>query len=202
MPLVAAKCTSCGAALTVDNSKEAAICESCGTPFIVEKAITNLIMGENNSVSIGTAVINIQGGTYNPSTNNFLRQAEKLEQQGRFVEAVECYEKVLDLDYSNTIARNAIDRITNTPVLSIPVNGGFVAATLILTRKSLAYESRKKTIAIPIVSIISVKRFAARLTITTSERQFPSNLAIGSAKDAQSMELAIKKMLSERQYFQ
>ena len=201
MPLVAAKCTSCGAALTVDNSKEAAICEFCGTPFIVEKAITNLFMGENNRISIESAIINIQGGTYNPPTNNFLRQAEKLEQQGRYVEAVECYEKVLDLDYSNTIARDAIDRITSTPVLSIPITGGFVIATLILTRKSLTYQSRGKTIAIPIESIIAVKRFVARLTITTSVRQFPSNLAVGSPADAQSMELAINKMISEKQYF-
>lgn len=39
MPLVKAVCTNCGANLEVDNSKDAAICPMCGTPYIVEKAI-------------------------------------------------------------------------------------------------------------------------------------------------------------------
>ena len=39
MPLTPAKCTQCGAVLEVDNNKDAAICNFCGTPFIVEKAI-------------------------------------------------------------------------------------------------------------------------------------------------------------------
>lgn len=41
MPLVQAKCTNCGANIQVDDAKEAAICEYCGTPFIVEKAVNN-----------------------------------------------------------------------------------------------------------------------------------------------------------------
>lgn len=38
---VPAKCTQCGAKLKVDSAKEAAICQYCGTPFVVEKAINN-----------------------------------------------------------------------------------------------------------------------------------------------------------------
>lgn len=41
MPLVPAKCTNCGAVLTIDSSKDAAICEYCNTPFVIEKAINN-----------------------------------------------------------------------------------------------------------------------------------------------------------------
>lgn len=41
MPFVPAKCTQCNANLQVDPILAAAICDSCGTPFIVEKAITN-----------------------------------------------------------------------------------------------------------------------------------------------------------------
>lgn len=41
MPLVPAKCTNCGAILTIDSSKDAAICEYCKTPFVTEKAINN-----------------------------------------------------------------------------------------------------------------------------------------------------------------
>lgn len=39
MPLVACNCTNCGAQLEVDDSNEKAVCQFCGTPFIVEKAI-------------------------------------------------------------------------------------------------------------------------------------------------------------------
>lgn len=41
MPLVAAKCTECGANIEVDDAKEAGICKYCGTAFITEKAINN-----------------------------------------------------------------------------------------------------------------------------------------------------------------
>ena len=41
MPLVSAKCTNCGGTLEVDDSKEAAVCPLCGTPYIVEKAVNN-----------------------------------------------------------------------------------------------------------------------------------------------------------------
>ncbi len=41
MPLVEVKCTNCGQTLRVDDSKDAAICEFCGSAFIVEKAINN-----------------------------------------------------------------------------------------------------------------------------------------------------------------
>lgn len=38
---VPAKCTSCGDTVQVDRDKEAAVCPSCGSAFIVEKAINN-----------------------------------------------------------------------------------------------------------------------------------------------------------------
>lgn len=39
MAIVECKCPSCGAPLKVNNDEDAAICEYCGKPFIVEKAI-------------------------------------------------------------------------------------------------------------------------------------------------------------------
>ena len=41
MPLIPAKCTSCGGVLSVDESKDAAVCPYCGNAFVVEKAIQN-----------------------------------------------------------------------------------------------------------------------------------------------------------------
>lgn len=70
MPLVQAKCTNCGANLEVDNTKEAAICEFCGTPYIVEKAINNY----NTVNNIQAGVVNIYGG----SSADFVIKAGKL----------------------------------------------------------------------------------------------------------------------------
>ena len=39
MPLIPLSCPFCGANLTVDSSKDAAICEYCGKPYIVKDAI-------------------------------------------------------------------------------------------------------------------------------------------------------------------
>lgn len=74
MPLVDAKCTNCGATLKVDNTNEAAICEHCGSAFIIEKAINNYNVTNN----INAEVVNI----FNPSSNNtnpdFLIESGKL----------------------------------------------------------------------------------------------------------------------------
>ena len=58
MPLVNAKCTNCGANLQVDNTKDAAICQYCGSAYIVEKAINNY----NTVNHIHANVVNIYGG--------------------------------------------------------------------------------------------------------------------------------------------
>lgn len=58
MPLVAAQCTNCGAALQVDNSKEAAVCQHCGSAFIVEKAIHNYEINNSYQIENANIVIN------------------------------------------------------------------------------------------------------------------------------------------------
>lgn len=59
MALVEAKCTNCGAKLEVDNTKEAAICPSCNSPFIVEKAINNITNNITNENNISNSNVNI-----------------------------------------------------------------------------------------------------------------------------------------------
>lgn len=58
MPYVPAKCTNCGANLSVDDAKDAAICAHCGSAFIVEKAIQNFCI--TNQITAG--VVNVYGG--------------------------------------------------------------------------------------------------------------------------------------------
>lgn len=61
MAFVAAKCTQCGANIEVDDTKDAGICQHCGTAFVTEKAInnyntyvTNNVV--NNNSFIGTTI--------------------------------------------------------------------------------------------------------------------------------------------------
>ena len=60
MPFVNAKCTNCGGSLEVDNTKDAWICSYCGSPFIVEKAINNYNITNNNHIK--SNVVNVYCG--------------------------------------------------------------------------------------------------------------------------------------------
>ncbi len=52
--LVSGICPQCGGKIKVDKKQEAAVCEHCGTPFIVEKAIN--IVNNNIQVNGGEAI--------------------------------------------------------------------------------------------------------------------------------------------------
>lgn len=60
MPLVAAKCTNCGASLEIDNRQEAAICKYCNSAFIVEKAIHNYNTYNQNQYHIQNAQLIVE----------------------------------------------------------------------------------------------------------------------------------------------
>jgi ribosomal protein L7/L12/predicted RNA-binding Zn-ribbon protein involved in translation (DUF1610 family) len=111
MNFTAAKCTQCGANIKVDKSKEAAICEHCGTAFITEKAVKNY----NINYSIDNGVINISG----VDINNLLLRAEQFESDGDFDRALEYYDRVLDIDVKNDVALFGVHRIKGTAT-SIP----------------------------------------------------------------------------------
>lgn len=57
MPLVSATCLGCGGALMVDDKSETAVCQYCGTHFIVEKAINNF--NAYNSYNFDNAEVHI-----------------------------------------------------------------------------------------------------------------------------------------------
>ena len=56
MGLIAAKCTNCGAAIEVDDSKEAGICKFCGTAFITEKVIQNYNYNIDNRTTVNNNI--------------------------------------------------------------------------------------------------------------------------------------------------
>ena len=76
MPFVPAKCTQCGANITVDDSKDAAICEFCGTAFITEKVINNYNV--INNFNIANAQITVSG----IDVSKRIAAAEKLMNSG------------------------------------------------------------------------------------------------------------------------
>lgn len=121
MPLIAAKCTQCGANIEVDDSKEAGICQACGTPFATEKAINYF----NQSISIDKATINIQG----VDVNNILLRAQQFEIEGDIDKAKEYYNKVLDVDITNPTAISAMDKIKKLE--SMVVAGNMVPVNVI-----------------------------------------------------------------------
>ena len=71
---VPAKCTSCGAELSVDPSQEAAVCNYCGTPFIVSKAV------QDYNVTYQTNIVNERKGMVQ-SILDYASEKEKREEQ-------------------------------------------------------------------------------------------------------------------------
>ncbi|MBQ3065358.1 MAG: hypothetical protein IJC98_03880 [Clostridia bacterium] len=195
MPLVPAKCTSCGAQLTVDNTKDAAICEFCNTPYIVEKAINNYTISGDNNISISNATVNVQGG---PSIDSMLTRAAEFEQMGDIDRALEYYNRILDIDSSKTVARNAIYRIENTVLEQIPFTWFFASGTLTLTRTKLIYSTQKKRMEYSTKAITSVSRNGTRLTIGLSSQVKPLEVTVGYTKPAKCMEKAITILLMQR----
>lgn len=137
MPFVAAKCPQCGAQLKVNDEKDAAICEFCGTPFIVEKAIHNYTINNNYN-----------GATIIQSEMADLTNLKKLASQAlhdiNFVQAKDYYDKILlqepdnieayfyskycdirshvseypihDIASFNTVSNNSISRLKNSDI--------------------------------------------------------------------------------------
>ena len=97
MAMIAAKCTNCGANIQVDETKEAGICEACGTAFITEKVINNYNI--NNTYNIQNAVINVKGA----NVDNLKKLGdEKIKspnypfEMDNYVKAQEYFSKVLE----------------------------------------------------------------------------------------------------------
>lgn len=88
---------------------------------------------------------------------------------------------------------------TDNLILRIPISGGFVPASLVLTQNSLIYRTRKKNEVYPIDSIEKVMRFVARLQIVITNREKPLDLAVGRIGNAKAMEQVLLEKLEERQ---
>lgn len=90
MPLVPAKCPNCGGFVQVDAAHDAAICQFCNTPFIVEKAINNYTTHVN--VGYGATVV-VQG---TPELDQLLKAGFQFLSLGNFASALEKFKIIID----------------------------------------------------------------------------------------------------------
>ena len=91
--LVPGLCSQCSAVLQLDPNQDAAICPSCGTPFIVKKAISQYNITSQGQLNISNSVIQM-----GPSAANLARRGHQFLEAGDFDKANEYFEKALDVD--------------------------------------------------------------------------------------------------------
>ena len=92
--MIAAKCTNCGANIQVDETKEAGICESCGTAFVTEKAINNYNTYITTNNDFSGANINVTGA----SVDNLIKMAENAIEAGNGKEAIDYANRALEIN--------------------------------------------------------------------------------------------------------
>ena len=97
MPLVNAKCTNCGATLKVDDRQDAAVCEYCGSAYIVEKAIQNYNYYVTNNINADNVFITGKGEA---EKERLLKNAETNERFKDYQKATQIYSQVTE-DYPN-----------------------------------------------------------------------------------------------------
>ncbi len=109
MPLVNAKCTNCGANLTVDEAKDAAVCQYCGSAFIVEKAINNYnttinagVVNVYNTVSeyeiVAGELLSYNGRSLNPIVPEGVIKINKKAFKGKMISSITMPDSVLYID--------------------------------------------------------------------------------------------------------
>ncbi|MBP1573833.1 MAG: tetratricopeptide repeat protein [Oscillospiraceae bacterium] len=101
MSIVSARCPTCNGDITVDNAKDAGICNYCGNPFIVEKAINHYHTHYNVTNNYNADVINTYSGA---TPQALLKRAQLCLEDGDFEIAEEYCEKVLDMEPTNAQA--------------------------------------------------------------------------------------------------
>lgn len=93
MPLVEAKCTNCGAALQVDDQKDAAVCQYCNSAFIVEKAIQNYEIHNSYKIENANIIIHDEKSVENrlAAADKYMNQLKEYDQAYGIYAEVEKY---------------------------------------------------------------------------------------------------------------
>lgn len=138
MPLVAAKCTQCGANIEVDDTKEAGICNFCGTAFITEKAITNYNTYITNDTNINANVVNI----YNAQQDFVIKAGKLIEYNGKS-------KNVIIPSDVNIIGENAFSEANwKNHVDGSNINKIFIPASVVEIEKDAFYKCKNLTVVV------------------------------------------------------
>lgn len=106
-------CPQCGAQVQLDESREFGFCSYCGTKIVQDKVVVE----HRGNVGVD----------HSAEIDNLLRRASEYMQRGDTDGAEIYYNRVLDLDFDNEIARNAMEKlnkIVKEPNLSITATTG------------------------------------------------------------------------------
>lgn len=91
MALKPAICTQCGGKIEVDDSKEAGICQFCGTAFVTEKVINKYVTQNITQNTYTGTVYNIQNG---PDSDSLYTLARRAKEVGNYNEAYKYYSEL------------------------------------------------------------------------------------------------------------
>lgn len=115
MELVQLTCPNCNANIEIDNNREFGFCSYCGTKIAIKKDIpqTNIeqILINNGTIINGTSTSSI--------VDNLILRAEDFLAKGNIQEAVNYYNRVLDLDIRNEKANTGLKHIETNKLLNI-----------------------------------------------------------------------------------
>lgn len=105
--IVPAICTSCGATLEVNGEEKTATCPFCNSSYIVDQAINNYDVKMRGNLKVENATINVTGS----NIDNLLKRAGAFEEEGELEAALDYYNRVLDIDFSNEEGKEGFDRV-------------------------------------------------------------------------------------------
>lgn len=111
--LVALKCPSCGADITLDNSRDFGFCQFCGTKVMQDKVVVE----HRGSISVDRSA----------EINNLLIRAQEMQSRGADKEAEHYFNRILEIDANNAVAKAAMERyyrVINEPNLLLAVTVG------------------------------------------------------------------------------
>ncbi|MBP3446483.1 MAG: hypothetical protein J6K64_04320 [Clostridia bacterium] len=95
MAFVSLNCPNCAASIELDNSREFGFCQYCGTKIVQDK----IVVEHRGSVSIDRSNEII----------NLLRRAQEMFEKGLYKDSEIYFNRVLDIDTSNSVAREGLD---------------------------------------------------------------------------------------------
>lgn len=171
---VPAQCTNCGASLNVDPSQKSAICPFCKSAYVIEQAINNYNIKVQGNLKVENATINVSG----VNIENLLLRAKDFYIKGKYDEATDYFNRVLDVDINNSVALQGLkdveESIANYIYFETKANIAFSFGRLILKKNKLIYKNNNgKETVYEIDNILSLENSMLTLKMTMNNKIVP-----------------------------